>query len=134
MENNASVTDRAIGPLADMYVALKNPFGIGLSNLTATVEDVAREIFKTPIFTRTSTITFYFAAFGWISGIVVVLSLLNFTKKIAHSLLLRLVMFAGIIFMSISTPMNDSAIFITLLFLGLHENISENNTELITIT
>ena len=122
MTSNVSVTDRTIGPLADLYVALRYPFGIGLTNLTSTVERVAYEVFETPIYTRTSTITYYCAAFGILSGITVMVPLVNFVKRNVKSFFLFIVVSMGLVFMSLSTPLHDSAIFILLLFIGVQEN------------
>ena len=122
--NNVSVTDRIIGPLADLYVAVRNPLGVGLTTLTPTVQYVAATILGITINTRTSTITYYCAAFGLLSGITVMVPLMNFVRRNVHAFLLMLVVAVGLIFMSISAPMHDSAVFIILLFLGTQKNIT----------
>lgn len=124
--NNTSVTDRTTGPLADIYVSLRYPFGSGVGDLTAIVEEVAQEVFGTVLHTRTSTITYYCAAFGMWSGIVVLGALVKFIKSGTKSVLFRTVAMLGVIIMSLSSPLHDSAIFITLLFIGIQENIIIN--------
>ena len=126
--NNSSVTDRTIGPWADMYVAVRHPFGVGITLLTPTVKRVAYEVFGTIIHTRTSTITYYCSAFGLMSGAILMISLFRFAKKATKSIFLMVVLLSGIVFMSISAPMHDSAIFILLLFLGTQRNNIESRT------
>lgn len=120
--NNASVTDRLICPLADLYVAILNPFGVGLNNLTSIVENVAYEKFGKTLHTRTSTITYYSAAFGMMSGFTMIVSIVNFVRRNVCSVFLTFFLVAGFLFMSISTPLQDSSIFIILLFIGIKDN------------
>lgn len=129
MTNNVSVTDRSIGPLADLYVAVRNPFGVGLTDLTSIVENIAYKVFGMSIHTRTSTITYYFAAFGWVSGIAIVTVLVNWARKNARSILLATIVISGLVFMSISTPLHASAVFIILLFMGTQGSFAERKIQ-----
>ncbi len=124
--NNVSVTDRSVGPLADLYVAATHPFGVGVTNLTSTVKEAASVIFGKTIHTRTSTITYYSAAFGMLCSFTVMIALIKFVKRNIKSFFLTIIMIIGIVFMSISTPLHDSSIFIILLFIGIQENIIKN--------
>lgn len=119
---NASVTDRTIGPMADIYVALRHPFGVGVGELTATVKKVAKDVFGTVLHTRTSTITYYCAAFGLWSGITVLVSLMKFVRRNTQLWISGGIAAVGILFMTLSSPLQDSAIFITLLMIGIQEH------------
>lgn len=73
VERDSSFLTRVNNPIGDMLTCITNPFGVGVQN----VEDVVRR--NATLFTgdikavisRTSTWSYYFAAFGWISGISV---------------------------------------------------------------
>lgn len=66
---NISYSDRLYYPLADFAVSLQYPFGCGAGNLTNLVKDAALK-WGIILYSRTSTLTYFFAAFGMLCGCV----------------------------------------------------------------
>ncbi len=65
---NLSYTDRALNPIIDFYISLHYPLGCGIGKLTPLVQQISINL-AIMVHTRTSTLTFFFAAFGFIGGL-----------------------------------------------------------------
>lgn len=73
VEQDISFLTRVNNPIGDMLTCINNPFGVGVQK----VEEIVRQyatLFtgdSRAVISRTSTWSYYFAAFGWIAGIAV---------------------------------------------------------------
>lgn len=119
---NASFIDRTIGPIADIKAFVMSPFiGQGLGNVTEITQHLAA------ISSRTSTLTFFFAAFGIVPGILygfswvlglIKLGFLNNVSKVIAILLFIIIM--------TTSPLNSNAAIWILMF-AILQNHKQNN-------
>ena len=118
---NQSYTDRLYAPLTDMLLSLQNPFGYGVGGLAQKIDQMSLEIFGESVHTRTSSITYYFAAFGWINGAYILVAVLNFAKRLLKSkiAIIRILNIVGVILLCTSTPLNENMVFMIILFIGV---------------
>ncbi len=121
---NSSVTDRLLGPLTDLRIAINHPFGIGESALNNTVRDLSYRLYGTVVHTRTSTLTYFIAAFGWLSGITVLYALWRFVRRSGGDAHDRMMVLFGLLYICFSTPLNNALIFWVLLFCGVQGSAS----------
>lgn len=117
--NNASVTDRLNNPLADLYVALLNPFGVGVGNISTLANQYSAQLFGYLLTSRTSTLTYYFASFGILCGALVTTAYVKFVSRITYSMLTFVIVLVCMIMLCTSTPLNGTAIFLLMLFHGI---------------
>ena len=70
VQENTSLTDRLNNPIADFLVCWNKPFGVGVGNVTRYAQFYAFQRFGVELSSRTSTLTYFFAAFGFLGGAV----------------------------------------------------------------
>lgn len=73
VEKDISFLTRVNNPIGDMMTCIAHPLGVGVQNVEYTVKEYAR-LFTgdvRAVISRTSTWSYYFAAFGWGAGITV---------------------------------------------------------------
>ena len=115
---NASYTDRLYGPAADFIVCLKNPFGVGTGNVTEMVDATSQQIFGTGLTSRTSTLTYFFATFGFLSGILVNYQWIRYFVLEVQQNADKIIIIALFVLLCSSTPLNSNLIFWIILFCG----------------
>lgn len=121
ISKNSSFTDRFNNPIADMLVCFHHPFGCGVGNLTALSQFYAMEQFGTVLFTRTSTLTYFFAAFGYFGGLVYNCAwIARFIKMPDLKLLTKILMIISVIILATSSPLNTNMTFWMMLFVMLN--------------
>lgn len=134
---NQSYTDRLYGPLSDILMSLGHPFGIGIGDLTHRVMQLSMQVFGKAIHTRTSSITYYFVAFGWLNGIGVLVAIFSFAKQFLKSkmAIVRVINTLGLVLLCTSTPLNENMVFMILLFMGIErfavQRINRSQTEIV---
>ena len=114
---NASVTDRFYGPIADLYIGLRNPFGVGIGENFTQVQAIVRDMFDIFISSRTSSITYYFSALG-IGGLVILLPFCKLLKAFTNNFVMNVIIFVLFVWITFSTPLNDTILLYLLLFIG----------------
>ena len=118
LTQNASYTDRFNGPVADMYVGVLNPFGVGTGQVTSAVNAAALKLFNIGLTSRTSTLTYFFAAFGIPLGVIVTWQGIKFFLNTILSKIDAIMSIVLFILVTLSTPLNSNMLFWLLLFVG----------------
>ncbi|MHB1152781.1 MAG: hypothetical protein ACYCWE_18785 [Eubacteriales bacterium] len=113
---NSSLTDRLNNPAADMLVCFYHPFGSGVGKLTELSQYYALQQFGTELRTRTSTLTYFFAAFGYPGGLVFNLAWITGFLKTNLTLLTKAVIILSVLVLSTSTPLHTNMTFWIILF------------------
>lgn len=115
---NASYTDRFNGPVADLLVGFSNPLGVGTGHVTEIVNNMAVKVFNTELTSRTSTLTYFFAAFGVPMGVLVSWQGLKFFKNNILSKIDMMIAMGLFIIVTLSTPLNNNMLFWIFLFIS----------------
>lgn len=113
---NRSLTDRLYNPAADMLVCFHHPFGSGVGKLTELSQHYALQQFGTALGSRTSTLTYFFAAFGYLGGLVFNLAWITGFIKTNLTLLTKAIIILSVLVLSTSTPLNTNMAFWIILF------------------
>ena len=115
---NASYTDRFNGPVADLLVGFSNPLGVGTGHVTEAVNNMAVKLFNMELTSRTSTLTYFFAAFGVPMGVLVSWQGLKFFKNNILSKIDMMIAMGLFIIVTLSTPLNNNMLFWIFLFIS----------------
>lgn len=132
VNGNTSLTDRLYNPLSDMLVFLHNPSGIGVEQLTNATKYYAKDVFQIEMSSRTSSLTYFFAAFGVIGGLAYNLAWGLSISQIRVDILTKVVILISIIVVAANEPLQTNTavwLFLFMLLKQVHQQRMERDYE-----
>jgi len=127
---NLSYTDRVLNPIIDLYILLHYPLGCGIGKLTSLVQQISNDL-AIMVHTRTSTLTFFFAAFGFIGGLGFNATwLYGFIKNNGLNSIRKVTLIVLFILIASSSPLNSNMaiwIMVFVFFQSVQKHVKDLN-------